>query len=105
MSNRHQENLAHTDDLGVIHSYAYGALKELLQQLDSGNLGVIPFTKRWKELVAAVEFRRAEVQAVLLQEELGLKAGPERTVFVHPPMPLTPIYVSDENDDERPTGD
>lgn len=105
MSNRHQQNLARTDDLGVVHSYGYGCLTELLRQLDSGDLGVLPFTERWKEVVAAVEFRRAEIQAVVLQEELGLSAGPERTVLVHPPMPITPIYVSDENDVDRTNED
>lgn len=102
MSNRHQENLARTTDLGVVHSYGYGCLVELLRQLDAGTLGVIPFNERWKEVVAAVAFRAAELQALILQEELGLTAGPERTVLVHPPVRPTGIYVSDENDDERP---
>jgi hypothetical protein len=95
MSNRHQERLATTDDLGVVHSYGYGCLTELLRQLDSGTIGAIPFTERWKEVVAAVEFRSAEIQAVVLQQELGLTAGPGRTIHVHPPMPLTPIYEDD----------
>ena len=102
MSTRHQEQLSRTDDLGVIHSYGYGVLVELLRQLDSGTLGAIPFTERWKELVAAVAFRSAEIQAVLLQQELGLTVGPNRTIRVHPPTRPSGIYVSDEIVDERP---
>lgn len=100
MSNPHPDRLARTDDLGVVHSYGYGALAELLRLVDEGLVDPAQFEKRWKQVVAAVEFRSAELKAVVLQEELGLSVGPDRIIHVHPPMPLTPIYVSDETPDE-----
>lgn len=101
MSDRHQETLAAYRDVSSVYSYGYGALRECAQQLEAGTRTLEAFTDAWHRIVAAVEFRAAELQAEVLQENLNISLRVSREVPTAPPMPLTGIYVSDENADER----
>lgn len=101
MSARHQENLATARDTGDIYAYAYGVTRELVRQLTEDLMPLDRAHVHLQELVAAVEFRVAALAAEVLAEDLAQERAIRRHVFVPPVAPVTPIYVSDENDDER----
>lgn len=102
MSDRHQQALAGTDDTGVVYAYAYGALKELLRLREQGDYDHERFTDAWHRLIAAVEFRIAELAAEALAPELEARTGRSWRPHPLPKRDTTPIYVSDENAAERP---
>ena len=100
MSNRHQRTLESYKDTGSVYSYGYGALREACRLYDEQDLPLEEFREHWHNIVAAVEFRAAEIKADLFAAELVKADNRNRELFKPQPEAVTPIYSSDETRDE-----
>lgn len=99
MSNRHQEILAAYQDVSSVYSYGYGALRECCRSFDEDGGGAEAFHGRWKAIVAAVEFRAAEIGAVVLAENIKISNRVEKAGRFSPQeQTIMDIYESDNQE-------
>lgn len=77
MTDIHQEILAGYKDLGSIYSYGYGAMRQRYQSFHEGLCDLEHLVEGFESVIAAVEFRSAEIQAshLLGMEQLSRDCG------------------------------
>lgn len=63
MTEVHQQTLAAYKDLGSIYSYGYGAMRSRYQTFHDGLCDAEDLMQGFESIIAAVEFRSAEIQA------------------------------------------
>lgn len=72
MSNIHELTLAAYKDLGSLYSYGYGAMRSRYQMFHENLCEAEDLLKGFEQIISAVEFRSAEIQASRLLGETRL---------------------------------
>jgi len=74
MSDIHVKTLAGYQTNGAVYCYGYGAMRQLMQQLDTGGVTIEQYIEQTQNVISAVEFRTAEIMAEVMIETGKIEA-------------------------------
>lgn len=72
MSNIHEKTLAAYKDLSSLYAYGYGAMRQRYQTFHDNLCDAVDLLDGFEEIISAVEFRSAEIQASRILGETRL---------------------------------
>lgn len=99
MDDFHQKTLAAYKDLASVYSYGYGALRACYGSYHDGSRDLQRFVKAAEEIISAVEFRSAEIQASALMGVEALRKDVENILFEPQLSPTSAVYETPKDAD------
>jgi len=99
MTNTHEKTLAAYMDLGSIYSYGYGALRQRYQSFHDNLVDAEELLEGFEQIISAVEFRSAELQARRLMEGVTVAVVQSEAFFRQPVAAPTAIYETPQGAD------